>query len=75
MSPRTLKPCETPEYRVIWYGWPVLMRISSDLWRFSVVKIPSVSAAAIDRGPVMAASSSSSTNDGWAKKPAVMPFL
>ena len=34
----------------------------SDLWRFSVGKIWSVSAAAIERGPEIAASSDSSTN-------------
>lgn len=42
------------------------MRISSDLWRFSAGKMESVSAAAMDKGPVMAASSSSSTKEGWA---------
>jgi len=39
----------------------------SDAWRFSVVKMLSVSAAEMARGPVMEASSSSSTKEGCAK--------
>lgn len=62
VSQRTLNPWLTPEYRLIWYGCLVSWRMVSDLWRLSAGKISSVSAAAMDHGPLIAASSASSTN-------------
>ncbi len=41
-SQRTAKPCSTSERRLIWYGMSSLAKISSDSWRFSVVKTKSL---------------------------------
>jgi hypothetical protein len=39
----TANPWDTPLNKLIWYGWPVFERMSSDLYRKSLVKIASVS--------------------------------
>lgn len=42
ISAQTANSCSTPPNKLIWYGWPVLARISSDSWHFGARKIEKI---------------------------------